>query len=213
MTTPMTASLLKSCVILTGLLTLIPAHSETTKDRDTRFAGAVMAGAYSTHVTADTDLQTSAQLTLLLNYAVMQNWGLEAGLNRLTEAETQYEADNVGGYKMSFHSNELLLGVYGTIPIDEARFWRLHGSAGWLRYRMTIQLEETFYDYKPGGTDSTTDQGNGYYVGLGVRRTAKNNLDVQIQVMHFQRLDVLGESTRPFDLSTTGASAGITMHF
>ena len=170
-----------------------------------------MSGSYSGHVSTEADLDGAAQFTLRLHYVPTRHWGLEAGVNRLSSLSTKTESDNAGRYRLTFTSTDLIFGVSGWLPISKD--WSLTGSAGLLYYDLEIELEESFYDYKPSGRAETDDTGTGYYAAAGVRYHLKSNCSIDAQMMHFMRQDVMGDSRKPFDLSTSGASIGVALYF
>ena len=206
--TPLLFSLLASLGYLSSPSAFAKAEVETSRSS---LSGSLMFGYYQGHINADAELDSAAQLTLRLHYFPTRYWGLEAGLNQPSSLSTTTESDNAGRYQLTFDSDELMLGVSGKWPIDNT--WNLLGSVGLLYYDMEIGLEESFYDYKPSGSDKTDDNGTGYYAAAGVRRHLKGNWSIDAQTMHFMRQDVMGDSRKPFDLSSTGASIGVALYF
>lgn len=196
--------------LASGLLAVQPpafAEADASQNRSV----SAMAGLYRGDINADTTLGNTTQTTLRLNYFLTTHWGLEAGFNRMNKAETDRQTDNVGEYQFTFSSKELMLGLAGRLQLNND--WKVQAHIGWLRYDMDVELWESFFSYKPSGKKTTSDQGNGYYVGLGLQRDLRKNVSLDFQALHFKRLDVLGDSSKPFDLSTNGASVGATLYF
>lgn len=197
-----------SITLLTALISL-PTQAQQSESQ--QLSGTLLFGSYSGHLSADADIDNMTHLTLMLNYDLGRYWGIQAGINRPYQLETSEQSDNAGEYQMRFNTRDLLLGLSGTLPLN--RNWALFGSAGWLRYDMDIELEESFYDYKPSGTVTADDNGNGYYATLGARYQLSDSWYLDGRAMHFQRQDILGDSRQPLDLSTTGAAIGATLYF
>lgn len=196
--------------LASGLLAVQPpafAEADASQNRSV----SAMAGLYRGDINADTTLGNTTQTMLRLNYFLTTHWGLEAGFNRMTKAETDRQTDNAGEYQFTFSSKELMLGLAGRLQLNND--WKVQAHIGWLRYDMDVELWESFFSYKPSGEKTTNDQGNGYYAGLGLQRDLRKNVSLDFQALHFKRLDVLGDSSKPFDLSTNGASVGATLYF
>ena len=146
-----------------------------------------------------------------LRWALSDSILLEVGLSGINDAETQTVEDNTGSYKLTLNSWDLLLG--GSYQFDFTD--KLGGFLrfGLLAYSMEIELEEGFYDLKPSGKDSATDNGFGFYAGGGCGLVVAPNMTLDAQILFKRRSDFLDDSSRPFDVDTTTFSIGTRYSF
>ncbi|RLT98646.1 outer membrane protein [Ketobacter sp.] len=136
---------------------------------------------------------------------------LEAGLSGIFDSQTDTLEDNTGSYQLSINSWDFLLGI-------QYRHWFAEQLAGYVRlgalvYNMEIELDEAFYDLKPAGSDSASDNGFGFYGAVGVTYQLNPGWSMSSELLFKRRLDFLGDSSKPFDVDSTGFSIGLRHSF
>ncbi|MEE2731915.1 MAG: outer membrane beta-barrel protein [Pseudomonadota bacterium] len=136
---------------------------------------------------------------------------LEAGLSGIFDSQTETLEDNTGSYQLSISSWDFLLGIQYQQRFAE----RLAGYVrlGALAYNMEIELDEAFYDLKPAGSDSASDNGFGFYGGVGATYLLNPGWSISSELLFKRRLDFLDESSKPFDVDSTGFSIGLRHAF
>ena len=155
----------------------------------------------------DGSLSLEGSVQLLLN----SKFGLELGITGLNQSETDETFDNAGSYKITLNSQEWLLG--GNMSFMQQDRFRLYGRAGLIMYRMDVELAESFYGIKPAGTASTDDSGTGFYLGLGSEFIIAPKFALIGELLYRNMKDVLGDSSRPFDVSSVGFGVGGRYYF
>ena len=139
---------------------------------------------------------------LMLETSVSSNFG----------AETKEECDNTGCFVLTLDTFELLVG--GTYRFSEdgilGQQWLNFVRGGLLFYDLEVELEETFYELKPKGTDRSEDSGNGFYAGIGGDFSWRD-FPLTWELLYRSRLDALGDSSAPFNVNSL--SLGIGMRF
>ena len=146
-----------------------------------------------------------------VRWVLSDSFLLEAGLSGINDAETRTVEDNTGSYQLTLNSWDLLLGGNYQFNFTD----KLNGFLrfGLLAYSMEIELEEGFYDLKPSGRDSATDNGFGFYAGGGCGLVIGPRSTLDAQIIFKRRTDFLDDSSRPFDVDTTTFSIGTRYTF
>ena len=186
--------------------------SFATEPKDTLTARAMVL--VDQHVIDGTSFDPSPGLDAAIRWHPQSNspWSLEAAIASTLGAETEEECDNTGCYTLTLDARDLLLG--GVYQFSEQEFfnrqWLPFVRGGLLLYTIDVELEESFYGLKPEGKTTTDDTGSGFYLGLGADFEL-GDLPLTWELLYRSRLDVLGDSSSPFDMNSI--SFGIGMRF
>ena len=77
-----------------------------------------------------------------------------------------------------------------------------------------LEVEEYFGEGIPGGTESATDTGWGYYGGVGGAYRINDKVNIQLELTKMKQPDVFkGQSDYPFDLTLTTLGIGVGVRF
>lgn len=162
---------------------------------------------------ADADFDNSLSAEAGVLWPLQQRFYLEAAVTGINDASTPTQEDNTGSYQLTLDSVELLAGIHYQTETDWMDSLVLFGRGGLLAYRMEITLDEAFYGLKPSGSDTASDSGWGFYVGAGVLWDLKNRWLLRSEFTYKQRSDFLDDSSKPFDVQSTGINIGIARTF
>ncbi|MAR93184.1 MAG: hypothetical protein CML06_20235 [Pseudomonadales bacterium] len=159
----------------------------------------------------DADFDETFSAELGARWRLQNPLYLETAVAGVNGPETERKADNTGQYQLTLNGFDLLAGLQYRHPLGSALEAQVRGGLLW--YRLELELEEEFFSLKQGGTDSETDQGWGYYLGAGVSRSLNSDWRWSGSILYRQRRDMLGDSERPFDVTSFGLAAGIARSF
>lgn len=196
--------------IMAGLFA-IPLSANAAKDQAVRLDHVYLSVGYDSVDVDSADFDGAFAAEGGVRWLLSETFLLETALSGINEAETQTVEDNTGSYQLTLNSWDLLLG--GVYQFDFTN--KLSGFLrfGLLAYSMEIELEEGFYDLKPSGKDSASDNGFGFYVGGGCGLAIGPNSTLDAQIIFKRRSDFLDDSSRPFDVDTTTFSIGTRYSF
>lgn len=146
-----------------------------------------------------------------VRWKVEDSFLLEASLSGINDSDTDKVEDNRGAYSLALDSWDVLFGGLYQHAIKDQ--FEIYGRAGFLAYRMQLDLEESFYDLKAAGSDSVSDNGYGFYAGVGCLVQLDANWRIASDLVFKRRLDFLDDSSRPFDVDTFGINVGARYYF
>ena len=153
------------------------------------------------------DFDGSLSLEVAARISLTEQFDFEVSVTGLNEAETDQECDNTGCYTLNINSLESLFG--GALNVYERNQFSLFLRGGVLFYKLSVELEETFFDIKPGGLASADDDGFGFYLGAGSKWMLNPKFGLTGEFMYRNRRDVLGDSSKPFDVNSYGVGIGL----
>lgn len=157
------------------------------------------------------DFGGSLSLEGTLRLELSPKFELEAGLTGINDADSDEAEDNTGSYKLTLNSTELLLG--GSVNLLQKNQLEVYGRGGLILYKIDVELEEEFFGLKPGGSASTDDSGTGFYIGLGGEMKYSPELSIIGEIQYRSLLDVLGDSSKPFDVDAISFGVGAKYYF
>jgi len=139
------------------------------------------------------------------------NWftpylGLQAGYSLISNAEEK-GSDNRGQYKVTLESDDLFIGpVLSTARSKNTRFY---AGGGFLYSKVDIEVAESFYNRKPGGTVSSDYSGTGFYLQGGVSFALNPKWEFFGDVIYRNRIDILNTYRGDIDIADTGLTVGV----
>lgn len=156
------------------------------------------------------DLDVSEAYGIELGRWFSTHFGVEMGLSALRDAKEEGK-DNRGTYKLNLESDETYVGPrISTSHFDWLRFF---GSAGLLYSRVNIEVDESFYGLKPGGSAADRDETLGYYVSGGMSFAVPGRVDLSAVLRYRQRPDVIESYAGGVDVSDTSFNMGVAFRF
>jgi opacity protein-like surface antigen len=143
----------------------------------------------------------------------LNNWlAADAGLYISDKTKEESREDIVGDYRTSIESQAILLGVKSRHRF--ASPYEVYARLGLQYWRTELEVEEYFAPGIPGGTDSATDTGYGYYASIGGGYYVTETVLVQLELTHMKQLDVFeGDTQFPFDLTINAFTFGVGYRF
>jgi hypothetical protein len=153
------------------------------------------------------DFDGSLSLEGAITIPANEHISFEAAITGLNDSQSDRLEDNTGSYQLTLNSIDLLAGVQ--LQFFQSKQWRGYARGGVLYYNMDVELEEAFYDLKPAGTVSESDNGFGYYLGVGTTMQTSAGWALVCEATYRARLDVFDDSSKPFDVNSFGVSFGI----
>jgi opacity protein-like surface antigen len=154
----------------------------------------------------EADFDASVTLEGTYSYYLAPQWAVEASLNGINDSESEKEFDNTGSYRVTINSLDFMVGA--RFDFFQSDSWSIYARGGLMFYKMDIELDEEFYVIKPPGGVLTEDDGFGYYLGGGASYALSSKLNLSMELQYRSRLDVLDDSSRPFDVNTFGILIG-----
>ena len=160
----------------------------------------------------DSDLENSLSLRLFVGVPLNSHVALELGYNKFHTEQDSREEDNVSQYRVEINSDDILLGIKGLVPLN--KYLALYLSAGWLFWDTEFELEESFWDITPGGIDTVTDKGTGYYISSGIKFHFHKNVYVDAYLSRHQRNDIFADvSDYPVNIRESLVGLGVGFSF
>lgn len=156
------------------------------------------------------DLDDASDFSLELGRWFTANLGVELGLSTLRDAKESGE-DNRGTYIVTVDANEFYVGP--RLSTSHFDVWRFFGSAGLLYSEVDIEVEEAFFDMKPGGTKSVSEKATGYYVGGGLSYAPPGRVDFSAQVRYHHRPGVIESYAGEVDIDDASLNLGVAYRF
>jgi opacity protein-like surface antigen len=158
------------------------------------------------------DFKSGNALAMHFDYFLKHWLAADVGLYVSDRTLEESSRDVVGDFRTSLQSQAILLGLKPRYKFSTP--YEVYGRLGLQYWRTELEVEEEFGEGIPGGTDSATDTGYGYYASIGGGYYVTENVMVQIEVRHMKQLDLFeGESAFPFDLTINSFSFGVGYRF
>ena len=166
----------------------------------------------STDAGGNDDFKSGRAIAAHYNYYLNTWLAVDVGLLASDKTLDQSREDVVGDYRVSILTQSILLGLKPRYKFSTP--YEVYGRLGLLYWRTELEVEEYFGEGIPGGKESATDNGYGYYVSIGGAHYVTENTVVQLELRHMKQLDVFkGKSNFPFDLTINSLGLGLGYRF
>jgi hypothetical protein len=142
---------------------------------------------------------------------ISSRMSLEASVSTFMNA-TETGADNRGEYEIEMEGASLA----GGIRLMSDPFWsglRAYGGIGGLYGQVRMKLEESFYEVKPAGQESTRFNAWGWYANLGFTAVLNEQLDLHLLYSFQVRPNALETFAGERDVRLHSATLGISRPF
>ena len=160
----------------------------------------------------DDGFERGQALSFHFNYKLLKWLAADAGILFSDKAYEPVREDVVGEYQTNIQARSVLLGVKPEYQFSTP--FTVYGRLGWLRWETELEVEEYFGKGIPGGTESATDTGWGYYGSIGAAYRFNDKIDLQLELTKMKQLDVFkSQSDFPFDLTITAIGLGAGVRF
>jgi hypothetical protein len=160
----------------------------------------------------DDAFERGQALLAYVNYKLLKWLAVDAGIFVSDKVYEPVREDVVGSYQTNLKTRSIQFGVKPEYKFKSP--YSIYGRLGFSWWETELEVEEYFGEGIPGGTESATDTGWGYYGSVGAAYRMNDKINIQLELTKMKQLDIFkGQSDYPFDLTITTVGLGVGVHF
>lgn len=143
-------------------------------------------------------------------YEYTANWSLEFGYKFYEKIDFDTEYDAVSFYDVDIEREDLY--VAPVFEVDPRGFLPLRFAAGLSYSRITVNVEEGFFNLAPSGKASTDDYDFGLYLMAGFRPFKFKHVSSLVAAEYVYRSEMFDDSISPLNTSEFMISFSVMLH-
>ncbi|WP_455212668.1 outer membrane beta-barrel protein [Kaarinaea lacus] len=160
----------------------------------------------------DDGFERAQSLSAHFNYNLLKWLAADVGVFVSDKAYEPVREDVVGEYQTNIQTKSAMIGVKSEYQFTSP--FSVYGRLGISWWETELEVEEYFGEGIPGGTESATDTGWGYYGSVGGAYRINDKVNIQLELTKMKQPDVFkGQSGFPFDLTITTLGIGAGVRF